>query len=107
MMQCVSRCPLPKKATQHMVLFACDGVHQCVMCHGVMCTCERVLWLGGAVGAGGKKKKRQTHSVGADVLSHFSPFIQSPSHWQLSSLCCLHHELCLCWVCWCLLHDVK
>ena len=30
----VSRCPLPKKAAQHTALFACDGVHQCVMLCG-------------------------------------------------------------------------
>ena len=29
------------------------------------------------------------------------PFVQSPSHWLLSSHCCLHNELCLCWVGWC------
>ena len=34
--------------------------------------------------------------VGAAVLSHFSPFVQSPSLWQLLSHCCMHHELCLC-----------
>ena len=28
------------------------------------------------------------------------PFVQSHPHWQLSSHCCLHHELCLCWVRW-------
>ena len=31
----VCRCPLPKKAAQHTALFACDGVHQCVMLYGV------------------------------------------------------------------------
>ena len=35
------------------------------------------------------------------------PFVQSHSHWLLSSRCCLHNELCLCWVGWCVLCDVK
>ena len=26
----------------------------------------------------------------------FALFVQFPSHWPLSSHCCLHHELCLC-----------
>ena len=62
MMQCVSRCPFPKKAAQRTALFVCDGVHQCVMSCSVWCgECERVLWCGGEGGAG-KKGKKQTHS---------------------------------------------
>ena len=62
MMQCVSCCPLPKKAAQHTALFACDGVHQCVMLYGVwwvsvsVC-CGVVVWW-----VQGKKGKRQRHS---------------------------------------------
>ena len=34
--------------------------------------------------------------------STFTPFfVQSHSHWQLSSRCCIHNELCLYLVCWC------
>ena len=45
--------------------------------------------------------------VGAAVLSHFSLFCSIPFSLAMSSHCCLHHELCLCWVGWCVLHDVK
>ena len=45
--------------------------------------------------------------VGAAVLSHFCPLSNHLSLWQLSCFCCLHHELCLCWVGWCVLCDVK
>ena len=49
MMQCVSRCQLPKKAAQHMALFAFDGVRQCVMMYGgwwvsVSVCCGVVVW---------------------------------------------------------------
>ena len=56
-MQCVLL-STPKKAAQHTALFACDGVHQCVMLLG---ECERVLWRGGVVGAG--KRGRRKHTV--------------------------------------------
>ena len=37
----------------------------------------------------------------------FAPLSNPHSHWQLLSHCCMHHELCLCWVGWCVLRDVK
>ena len=46
-------------------------------------------------------------SISVLVLLCCPTFVQSHSHWHSSSLCCLHHELCLCWVCWCVLCDVK
>ena len=45
--------------------------------------------------------------VGAAVLSHFCP-LSNPFLIGICHLfCCLHHELCLCWVCLCVLCDVK
>ena len=66
-----------KKAAQHTALFACDGVHQCVMLYIVCGECVRVLWPGGVVGAG-KKGKRQRHSQTKTKRTfpknHFFPF---------------------------------
>ena len=45
-----------KKATQHTALFACDGVHQCIVLYSVWGECERV------VGAG-EKRETQKHTV--------------------------------------------
>ena len=59
MMQCVSL-STPKKAAQHTALFACDGVHQCVMLWWVVCECERELCYGGVVDAGEKGKSETT-----------------------------------------------
>ena len=39
-------------------------------------------------------------------FSHIDYLSKSSSRWTLSSHCCLHHELCLCWVCWCVLREV-
>ena len=60
-MQCVLL-STPKKAAQHTALFACDGVHQCVMLCGGWWMSVNVccgVWCGGCCG---KKGKRQTHS---------------------------------------------
>ena len=48
-----------QKAAQHTALFACDGVHQCVMLYGVVGEYERACVV---VGAGKKRGKMQTHS---------------------------------------------
>ena len=74
MMQCVSRCPLPKKAAQHTALFACDGVHQCVMlCDVYVCVCVVVVvwWVQGKKGRG---KHSQTKNKKDFSQNHFFPF---------------------------------
>ena len=59
MVQCVS-VHSQKKAAQHTALFACDGVHQCVVLYGVwwvsVSVCCGVVWWVQ------EKGKRQTHS---------------------------------------------
>ena len=73
----MSRCPLPKKAAQHTALFACDGVHQCVMLCGVVIECERVLRCGGMVDARGKREEAKTQSNKNKKdfsQNHFFPF---------------------------------
>ena len=80
-MQCVSRCPLPKKAAQHTVLFACDGVHQCLMLYDVwrvracVLLCVVVWWCGGCKGKKGKEAKTQSNKNKKDFSqNHSFPF---------------------------------
>ena len=80
-MQCVSRCPLPKKAAQHTVLFACDGVHQCLMLYDVwrvracVLLCVVVWWCGGCKGEKGKRQRHsQTKTKRTFPKNHFFPF---------------------------------
>ena len=58
----MSCCPLPKKAAQHTALFACDGVHQCVILWWVVSVCEHVVgwWCGGCRE---KKREKRKHTV--------------------------------------------
>ena len=70
----VSRCPLPKKAAQHTALFACDGVHQCVMlCDVYVCVCVVVVvwWVQGKKGRG---KDSQTKTKRTFPKTTFSLF---------------------------------
>ena len=58
-MQCVSCCPLQKKKTaQHTDLFACDGVHQCIILYGVWWVSVSVCF-----GVCREKKGRGKHTV--------------------------------------------
>ena len=58
-----------KKAAQHTALFACDGVHKCVMLYGG--GCERVVWCGGVVGCR-EKRGRGKHTVKQKQKKDFS-----------------------------------
>ena len=75
-MLCVSCCPLPKKAAQHTALFACDGVHQCVMCHGgwwvSVSVCFGVVWWVQEIR---EEAKTQSNKNKKDFSqNHFFPF---------------------------------
>ena len=76
-MQCVSRCPLPKRQHNTQPCFhvmVCTNA-SCCMVGG---ECERMLWRGAVVGAGEKKRgKRQRHSQKNKKdfsQNHFFPF---------------------------------
>ena len=75
MMQCVSRCPLPKR--QHST-WPC--LHVMVYTNASCCMvgeCERVLWCGDVVSARGKREeaKTQTNKNKKDFSqNHFFPF---------------------------------
>ena len=98
-MQCVSL-STPKKAAQHTALFACDGVHQCVMCHGgwwvSVSVCFGVVWW-----VQGKKReeaKTQSNKNKKDVSqNHFFPFPFFPPLFHPLFSPCLplfhHHSL--------------
>ena len=78
MMQCVSRCPLPKKAAQHTALFACGGVHKCVMMYGVWWV-SLSMWCcmvcGGCREKKGKRQNTQSNKNKKDFSqNHFFPF---------------------------------
>ena len=77
MMQCVSL-PNPKKAAQHTALFACDGVHQCVLLYGVwwvsvsMCFDVVAWWVQGEKR---EEAKTQSNKNKKDFSqNHFFPF---------------------------------
>ena len=62
---------------QHTALFACDGVHQCVMLYDVVSGCEHVLWRGGVVDARKKREEANTQSNKNKKdfsQNHFFPF---------------------------------